>query len=56
MTLMWFANLERVVQASLVAADAGVDAGHVSPGGLVHDFRVRQERSRHGDQVGIAIG
>jgi hypothetical protein len=49
-------NLEGVVEASLVAADARVDARHVASCGFVHDLWVRQKRPSHGDQIRVAVG
>ncbi|MNF59366.1 hypothetical protein D3C84_409520 [compost metagenome] len=45
-----------MVQAGLVAADAGVDLVAAALGGLVDELRVREERSGHGDHVGVALG
>lgn len=39
--------LEGVIQAGLVAADAGVDLVHATLGRLPHPERVRQERSAY---------
>ncbi len=47
---------EGVVQARLVAADAGVDLVAAPSGRLVDEFRVGEERTRHGDHVGVALG
>ena len=47
---------EGVVQAGLVAADAGVDIVGLALGGLAHKFCIRQERAGHGDHVGHAVG
>jgi hypothetical protein len=49
-------NLEGVVEASLVAADARVDARHVASCGFVHDLWVSQKRPSHGDQIRVAVG
>ncbi len=47
---------EGVVQASLVAPDAGVDFIRAAGCGLVDELRVGEERPRHRDHVGIAFG
>ncbi|MND91107.1 hypothetical protein D3C80_832180 [compost metagenome] len=47
---------EGVVQAGLVATDAGVDFVAAALGGLVDEIRVGEERTGHGDHVGIALG
>jgi hypothetical protein len=48
------AAAEGVVQAGLVAGDAGVDLVLAALRGLVHQFGVGQHRPRHRDQVGVA--
>jgi hypothetical protein len=47
---------EGVVQAGLVAADAGVDLVLAALARLVHQLGVGQHRPRHRHQVGIAAG
>ncbi len=47
---------EDVVEAGLVAGDAGVDLVAPALGGLGHPVRVRQHGPGHGDQVGGAVG
>ena len=49
-----FVAAEGVVQASLVAGDAGVDLVFAPLLGFAHQFRVGQHRARHRDQVGVA--
>ncbi len=46
--------VEDVVQAGLVAADAGVDLVGPSGGGLDHELGVGQQGPGHRDQVGLA--
>ena len=45
-----------VVQACLVAADARIDFIAAASGGLVDEFGISEERTRHGHHVGVAIG
>ncbi|MNO62475.1 hypothetical protein D3C76_531500 [compost metagenome] len=45
-----------VVQARLVASDAGVDRVAAPFGRLVDELRVGEERPGHGDHVGVAFG
>ncbi len=45
-----------VIQAGLVAADAGIDLVRAALGGLVDEVRVGEERTGHGHHVGIALG
>ena len=47
---------EDVVQAGLVAGDAGVDLVGLASGGFFYKMRVGQQRARHGDHVGKALG
>ncbi len=47
---------EGMVEAGLVAADAGIDGFAATSGGLVDEFRIGQERTRHRHHVGIALG
>ena len=47
---------EGVIQARLVATDAGVDFIGAACSGLVDEVRVGEERPRHRDHVGIAFG
>ncbi|MNM52371.1 hypothetical protein D3C81_634490 [compost metagenome] len=47
---------EGMVQAGLVAADAGIDLVAAAGSGLVDEVRVGQERPCHRDHVGIALG
>ena len=47
---------EGVVQAGLVAADAGVDLIGLAGGGLGHELGVGQEGARHAHYVGVALG
>ena len=46
--------VEDVIEAGLIAADAGVDLVAASGGGLAHELRVGQERTGHRDHVGVA--
>ena len=46
---------ERVVEAGLVAGDAGVDLVGAAGCRLAHELGVRQERARHGHHVGAAV-
>ena len=48
--------LEDVVEAGLVAGDAGIDAICLAAACLVHPFGVGQQRTRHRDHVGVATG
>ena len=48
--------LEHMVQAGLVAGDAGVDAVGPALRSLLHKRRIGQQRARHGHHVGAAIG
>ena len=48
--------LEHVIEAGLVAGDAGVDAVAASGLGLVDPVGVGQQRPRHRHHVGIAVG
>ena len=45
---------ESVIEAGLIAGDAGVDAGCTTGSGLAHEVRIREQRSRHGHEIGIA--
>ena len=45
---------ESVVEAGLIAGDAGVDARCTTGSGLAHEVRVREQRPRHGHKIGIA--
>ena len=45
-----------VVQAGLVAANAGVDLVSLARSGLVHKLRVGQKGPRHGNHIGHAVG
>ena len=47
-------TIENVIEAGLIAADAGVDLVAALGGGLVDELRVSQEGTRHGHHVGIA--
>ena len=47
---------EGVVQAGLVAADAGVDLVGTAGGRLVDEVRVGEERAGHGHHVGVTFG
>ena len=47
---------EDVVEAGLIAGDAGVDIRGAPFARLGHEVRVRQQRPRHADHVGAAIG
>ncbi len=44
---------EGMVEAGLIAADAGIDLVAAAGGGLVDEIRVGQERARHRDHVGV---
>ena len=44
-----------MVQAGLVAADAGIDPLAVPSGRLVDELRIGEERARHGHHVGITL-
>ena len=46
--------LEHVVEAGLVAGDAGVDGRRAPAAGLFHPLRVREQGPRHRDHVGAA--
>jgi hypothetical protein len=48
--------LEGVVEAGLVAGDAGVDAVGASGRGLDHEVGVGQQRPRHRHHVGASVG
>ena len=48
--------LEHVVQASLIAGDAGIDRLHLAVAGLVHPLWICQQRAGHRDHVGVAGG
>ena len=48
--------LEHVIEAGLIAADAGVDFVCPAGGGLVDELRISQKRPRHRHHVGTAIG
>ena len=48
--------LEDVVQAGLVAGDAGVDGPGLAKRRLFHKFRVGQKRARQRHHVGTAVG
>ena len=48
--------VENVIQASLVAGDAGVDLIGSLFGCLFNEVRVSQEGPRHGNHIGVAIG
>ena len=48
--------LEDMVQAGLVTADTGVDFVGTALLGLDDEFRVGQERARHGHHIGAATG
>ncbi len=45
-----------VIQACLVAADAGVDFIATTSSSFIDEIRVGEERARHGHHVGIAFG
>ena len=47
---------EGVVQAGLVAGDAGVDLVGPALARLAHEVGISQQRPRHGDHVGTAFG
>ncbi|NBU27131.1 MAG: hypothetical protein EBS42_02640, partial [Caulobacteraceae bacterium] len=47
---------EGMVQAGLVAGDAGIDLVLAALEGLQHQVRVGQHGAGHGDQVGVALG
>jgi hypothetical protein len=47
---------EDVVEAGLVAGDAGVDRVGAAGGGLVHELGIGEEGPRHRHHVGIAAG
>ncbi len=47
---------EGVVQAGLVAADAGIDFIRATFGGLVDEIWIGEERARHGHHVGVTLG
>ena len=49
-------ELEGMIQAGLVAGDAGVDLVGAAFGGLVDELRVRQQRPGHGHRVRLAAG
>ena len=48
--------LERVVQACLIAGDAGVDVLRAIRRRLAYELRVGQQRARHRHHIGAAIG
>ena len=49
-------QLEGVIEAGLVAADAGVDLVRAVLRGLVDELGIGQQRTRHADHVGLAGG
>ncbi len=46
---------EGMVEAGLVAANAGIDFIRPASGSLVDEIRIRQERSRHGNHIGVTV-